>query len=338
MNEGTLELYLSNDILQGEDVPFYILWDDENIKEICLNFEGFTCINEYHNVVNDFSTSCLRIKKEDLKVDGYLGGTLKTPLTNKPFLESFLKVTLMLSNENCCTLREERILYSTILEIKQLPKTIFVPFETSPFEIQLKGLTTAFINLKTNDSSDLHFDLPSETKQAVEIFSKMMNEGLEELKGIYPNNLDFINSLMVDIQKQDHSSKNQIVNKLGHEIDELDLEKEFKEALVNLVINSFQKNDTIKEALIKPFIEYLDASAEEKVFLESPFLCLNVPKGKHTLKCTISHKNILEKQSDIDNYEANSIYFETVLESREDVQVSMKDFVKIRRINNGTNS
>ena len=34
------EFYLADDIIQGEEIPFYLLWKGEDPMKICFEFEG----------------------------------------------------------------------------------------------------------------------------------------------------------------------------------------------------------------------------------------------------------------------------------------------------------
>ena len=169
----------------------------------------------------------------------------------------------------------------------------------------------------------------------MEKFTKSVNEGLNELKKLYPNDIDQIDYLMKSLHNQNKSSKNQIVNELENKLCAEDLDDDLKDSFVKIIINSIQNNESIIDSLIIPLLAYLESCANDKVFLESPFLCLNIPKGRHTLKGKVFYKNILEKEGTVEQDNNEFAYFETIFESTEDFQVTMKDFIDIRRGNNG---
>ena len=79
VHQPPAELYLSKDILQGEKVPFYVVWRDTEVKRISLRYFGFKSIVKLYNI-RDFEQKDREviIKKDQLKVDGYVGGVLAT--------------------------------------------------------------------------------------------------------------------------------------------------------------------------------------------------------------------------------------------------------------------
>jgi hypothetical protein len=50
--DGNIEFFLGDDIIQGELVPFYILWKDISPTEIEIQFEGFKDLVEIHNGID----------------------------------------------------------------------------------------------------------------------------------------------------------------------------------------------------------------------------------------------------------------------------------------------
>lgn len=331
-NIKSFDFYLSNDIVQGEDVPFYLLWGREDVEEILIDFEGFERIVEYHNVLDDFPTSKLNVKNEDLKIKHYLGGILKAPLSDNPFQKALLEITFNLSDGEKITLVENRILYSTILSLKA-PKMIKIPFEEPPIEIQLKGATTVFIDVESDDESELDFELPKEIRIALETFVSVLVEGLNELKEKYPNDVQMIDSFLDEFKKLKKSSESKFLETANDKIEKTKPNAEFQESLFEIFKKAFQRT-SLKDYFFRPLIEYLESCAADKAFLYSPLLCLEVPKGTSVLRGRIFYKNLLDEDKNSLRCE-EGITFETNLKSHENIQISIKDLIKIERINNG---
>jgi len=332
MDKETFKLYLSKDIVQGEEVPFYLIWERDDVIKIIIEFDGFEQITEYHNVIEDFSTEDRVIKKEDLKTKHYFGGVLKTSLTGDPFKESSLKVTFELDSGEVVSLEEHRILYSTILEVSKLPKRIKLPFEEPPMEIKFKGLTTVFVDIHPDVDNEVNFELLPEIKNAIEQFLFSLREGLMELRKIYPQYDSFFEVVLSETQNSNLISETKLEGIIEVEFEKVKPDVEFQRAIQSVVNNAAKKHESIKDSIIRPLLDYLEASAADRVFLDVPFLHLNVPKGVSHIKGIIYYVNILEKEGSVHKNSNEGTPFETIIESDENVLIPVKDFVKIERV------
>lgn len=334
-----IETFLSKDILQGEEVPFYILWKRNDISNITFELGGFTAIGEYYNLNNDFSIENRIVTIHDLKSQYYLGGTLKTDVSNNPFKEAFFKIIFTLLNGEQIEIIEKRTLFNTKLEITNLPNHITVPFDKPPIEIILNGSTTVFIGISTAEDSDLNLELPEEIQNAMENFYQALANGLQSLRNEYPEYESIINTLL---NTSHELSERQFVEKLVNELEDEKLDNSFSEAVAMVFINALLSHSSIKDSVIRPLIEYFESNATEKAYLMAPFLNLNVLKGGGNLKLIIYCINIVEKENilnedkiieNILEENINSITFETFIQSEQQMLIPIKEVIKIRRIN-----
>lgn len=325
------ELYLSKDIMQGEEVPFYVLWDRNDVLKIKFEFSGFEKITELHNVNENVDLSRYEIDVSDLKTKNYFGGVLNTTFSDDPFLPANLKVSLDLSDGSTVLLEESRILYATILEISKLPDIIDIPFATKPIEIKLKGSTTVFIDIKPDDGSEIEFELPKEIQNAIEKFIASLIEGLSKLKEKYPEYCTVLDILLEGLQNPDRMSERQFVDNAEYELEKFDPTKEFIESFAIVMNNAFHSHTSLKDAFFRPLLEYFEASAADKGFLKSPFMCLNVNRGRSLLKGKIYYENILEKEGIIEKNLSDGVPFETVIECTQAGMIPLKELIDIRR-------
>lgn len=64
-----LELYVGNDILQGEKVPFYIVWKDIGIRRITIRAPGFRRIVKLYNTTSfEEEDDAVVVHKDQLKL------------------------------------------------------------------------------------------------------------------------------------------------------------------------------------------------------------------------------------------------------------------------------
>lgn len=319
-----IELFLSPDIIQGESVPFYIIWRRPDVKVIKIEIDELGKITELHNVRNGFPLDCSVIRIEDLK-SFYLGGVIKTTEFGIPYQEATMKVVVTLQTGERLKLIEKRCLYSTELEVTNIVRTTSAPIKTPPIEVLLKGDTTVFLSIKSDDDSFLSIDLPEDYISSLETFSNTVADGIRRLVLDYPEYEDVIKTIFAIPA---NSSLKQYIDKLVIDIQIIASKDEsFLDALANVYINAILSN-SIKDTFIVPVIEYIEASAANKVFLLEPLHCINVPRGGGVLKASLSYKNLIECISE------NKIPFNIFIEnnSKESTLVPLKELIKIKRV------
>lgn len=324
MVKNDIELFLSPDIIQGESVPFYIIWKRPDVKEIKIETDGLGEITEFHNVRSGFLPDCSIIRVEDLN-SPYIGGVIKTTEFGVPYQEATMKVVVILQTGERLELVEKRCLYSTELEVKNIVSTASTPIKTPPIEVSLRGDTTVFISVKSDNDSSLNIELSEDYLSSLETFAETVVDGIRRLPLDYPEYEDVINAFLTI---PDSSSLKQHIDKLVSDLQIIASKDEsFLDAFANVYINAII-NNSIKDTLIVPLIEYIEASAASKVFLLEPLHSIKVPRGGGVLKATLSYRNLIECVSD------NSFPFNIYIEnnSKESILVPLKELIKIKRV------
>ena len=93
---GKIEFFLADDIIQGEEVPFYLLWDGDDPKSIEIAYEGFKDIIEPYNAVeSEIGKVDGEVVFRSFQVPGYLGGLLSTEVADEPSVRASLNVKLI---------------------------------------------------------------------------------------------------------------------------------------------------------------------------------------------------------------------------------------------------
>jgi len=116
----------------------------------------------------------------------------------------------------------------------------------------------------------------------------------------------------------------QFAEKFLQELEYVKHDKEFLEAFALVFVNSFLSNSGLRDAFLRPLLEYFESNAAEKAFFRSPFLCVKVPEGISCLKGFIYYENILEHRE-------VKIPFETHIKSNESIMIPIKKLFKLRR-------
>jgi hypothetical protein len=335
LKKKDVELYLSEDIIQGEKVPFYLLWKRDDINSFEIEMNGFSKVDEYHNIKNEYSYS-KNIMIKDITTPYYFGGILSTEISEVPYIDAFLKVKIILNNGEYFELIENRKLYNTILKINSLPDCITIPlsYDRPPIELNLKGSTTTFIDIDSKKDSELKVELPKEIFDVYKKFINSVTEGFITLKKEYPEYSPFLEFVLVGAKKR---TRQQYLDELQIRTKNLDPNESFKEALQLCVINAILSQASIRDIFFRPLLEYFASSSEDRIFLMSPFLGVNVKKGRGTLKLNIKCQNILEyykeEGDDREDGDAKESYsIETKIQSDKDMLVPLRNLICFRRI------
>jgi len=190
------EFYLADDIIQGEEIPFYLLWKGEDPMKICFEFEGFKSIIElYNNISSKTIIEGNKIIISGFHVSGYVGGLLSTEIANKPFTSGSLTIKIVNKKGVIENLKEVRKFYSTSAKIKSLPNIIdLTNLEiNNKIDIEFNGNTTVIISIEEMEENECNIDIPSNVKKAIEKMTKILQKELNRLKERFPDHIDAIN-------------------------------------------------------------------------------------------------------------------------------------------------
>src|SRR5437870_8656896 len=123
-----LELYVGKDILQGEKVPFYMIWKKADISRVTFRYFGFKKIVKLYNVRSfERTDNGAVVTTDQVKVEGYIGGVLSTALGKLAQEEATLHVKLEFSDGTVKDLLESRMLYSARAELSRKADRVTLP-------------------------------------------------------------------------------------------------------------------------------------------------------------------------------------------------------------------
>ena len=245
--DGNIEFFLGDDIIQGELVPFYILWKDISPIEIEIQFEGFKDLVEIHNGIDS------TIQKEKNKivvggfhVSGYLGGVLSTELSSQPAVNATLNINIKLENGGVISLKEKRTLYTTKIDLSNLPDIIICSESKIeyPIEIILNGITTIFLEIDALEDNEVPIDMPPDVKEAIDKFFESVTNGLKDLKEMFPKHQETID-LLLKIPKG--LSELEYLEKIAEKLEESFKDKDFLDAVASVIIVALFGRTSIRE-------------------------------------------------------------------------------------------
>lgn len=328
--DTSLEMYLGEDILQGEKVPFYLIWKEIPIERIQITYRGFKSLTRLYNVKGyEKTTDGAVVKKEDFKTAGYLGGVLSTTLGGSPAQHAELILAIERAGGNSVRLKEERILHSARASILNQPSEVNLPAAKGQqrIKVDIQGAASVIIDI-AGVKGGLKLVFPPEVLTAVERFIKVVVENMERLKKEYPKYSELLSLLSGDLKLSgDHKEKSftQLERSLKKRIEKVKDDEDFMEALALVYVTAILEQESAIDTILIPIMEYLESGTSAKAFLNSPFLCAKVPKGGGVLKCRLRFFDLLNHNC------AKSLTIKTRLLAYEEMLVPLKEIIQFTR-------
>lgn len=322
-----IEFFLANDIIQGEDVPFYLIWKGDIPKSIEIMYEGFKDIIEFHNAVeSEIDVENGKTVFREFHVPGYLGGVFSTDTTDQPFVHASVNVKIIFEDGETLLLTEKRELCTTRMDLATLPKEIFLNKSglNQKVGINLSGITTIVLSIEDLEDNEALIDLPDDVKETIEKFNNAFMKGLEKLKARFPNHRELIDS-MLNISTE--SSITEYIEKIGENFKEaFSQDRVFLEATVTMLITALAGQTSFRDTILRPLIEYFESSAAEGVFLENPLLHIRIPREGCIMAVKILGSNILDHDC------TKPLEIRVKVSATDECEIPLKDIFSIRRV------
>ena len=320
-----MEFFLADDILQGEEVPFYLLWDGKNPKKIDLEISGFDSIKEFHNVA-EYTNVKNRYTIKKFHINGYLGGLISTKITRKPLIVGRIRIRFIPEDGAISKFDESRNLYTTSVKMRDTPKSIQFASETPPegFHLQLKGKTTVFFDIEELEGNECKIDLPQDLKELKEKVRIDIASGFKELEIRFPQHRDTL-ELILELENSKQSVES-LTEDILEKIEKSFEDQEFAENVLMIIFTTVTKHIESRKSLINSLQEYFESYSSNKAYFTNPLLHIYVNK------CESCRFAIRIHTFDLNKGECGKpIEIKTTVKSESDYQSPVKDLFTIER-------
>lgn len=318
------EFFLSNNITQGEKIPFYILWKGENPNKLELKIEGFKSFIEFYNVEcrKDIDENTICATK--FYIRGYVGGLLDTEITETPIKKGTLYVKVVRNNGQVRILTKKRNLYTTSLEITEVPTNLNSSNYENKINICLKGNTTVFLYIEELEGNQCHFIIPPPLRERIEQNIESIRSELSQLRVIAPTYLTTINTMeefFYDISNQDMAKER--IKELSDS--PFGNEPSFY-SLIDMITTNLLYHQSTGTQIFRSFSEYLESYSTKKAYFSNPLMFVETPRGKSLLAIKIVAKNLLCQEC------SSPIELSIPIFSKVDSYLDLKKLISFRRV------
>jgi hypothetical protein len=323
-----VDFFLADDILQGENAPFFVLWKNKNPLKIQIEYTGFKSLIELHNSPMEHAIiEGNEVVVNNFVVDGYLGGLLSTEITEDYNLKASLKIKIFSDNDTYQLVEEHRIIYGTVTSVSHIPTSIHLSESSQTIseyiEILLCGKTTVFLHVEELEDNECDIDVPVDIKEELERVTSLVNSGLKRLKEKYPQHSEVVD-LMLKLPGKKISAST-YVEELEDKIDKALEDEPFAEELITLLLTALFQKNSLEELLLKPLNEYFRNYSKDKAYFSNPLLSVNLHPGTCRLAIKLRVTNLLNEEC------GEPIEIKTVFHSDYENSIPLRELLCLRR-------
>jgi hypothetical protein len=323
-----IDFYLADDILQGENIPFYLLWEGEDPLEINISFEGFTSLIELHNsAIKEAIFKENKVIVNSFQIGGYLGGILSTEISENYDLISKLKLEIINKDGIRIPFEQKRVLYGTTISIPDLHELSFltdpITENSQKIELLLHGKTTIFFSIEELEDNECGIDVPLDVKEELERLTNLFDKGLKDLGKRFPAHSDLLN-LMINFPDE-KLSISAYLEELEDKMRIALKDKIFAEAFISLLLISLFHENSLEEVIIKPLHEYFETYSKQKAYFSNPLLCVDLQHGSHQLAIKLLTTNLIDQES------GDPLEIRTMIHSDKEMSIPIRNLFELRR-------
>ena len=285
-----IDYHIGEDILKGEDVPFFILWEGR-IDQLDLKITGFDGINEFHNVKNTpdmLNENSFVIT--DILTPGYFGCILRTPGPDSGPHEGTIECTLYDKDQEKSISIKCPFFGVDFGNKHNLKGVIAKDRVKTPIDISIRGKATICVEI--DEPKEKLFYFPEEIEHAIIKFINLFQEGLEGLRPQYPEKELFFNLVMPE---EPPGSETEYMRLVQEEMDKHMDDENFKESIRAIMITSFAQSFSGLDRLLKPLLDYFSSRIGDKVFLFNPLQHIRLQPGLNKTKINIEIEDVLHQ-------------------------------------------
>lgn len=205
LDSTSLEVYMPEFCVQGERIPFYVLWDASKKLAISMNLSDGLVISEVYNADSaDLQNQSGDYAIRKFEVNGYFGGIIGSTIYEQP--SSIKKVKFLISDENGSNIAFDKFieLFRPDVQISDNVSHIIIKtnkqnkiIADNRISLYNRGKGTGIVRINILKESEIEEGFPEGFEEFKTKFSSDLNEGLLKLKTTYSNYSDTIESIRV---------------------------------------------------------------------------------------------------------------------------------------------
>lgn len=290
-----IEVYMPEYCVQGERIPFYLLWDKSKNLQITISLPDGLELKEAYNIdAKDIQIKNGEVIVHNFETGGYFGGVISSKLYEDP--STIKTVKFSLSNESDETYQKHIELFRPDVRISDNVSTIHVkldknnrPMSNSQIPLMNDGKGTGIIKIKILDESEIKEGTPEGFEGFRIKFLEDMNKGLTELQSKflhYSELLESFKSVVLDPLPSD-PKKLENVRDITQRLEEaFDNSEEFFLDFMHCAVTAYLKNISIMTD-VNAFLAFMRSVGKNKLIFVDAVKVLKISSIPKTLSAEL---------------------------------------------------
>ena len=288
-----IEIFMPKYCVQGERIPFYILWKNSKNIEISVSLPTSLILTEIYNIDRkNISFKDGQYIAHNFEMNGYFGGIIKSQLYEEASSVQTVKFSINDNSGNSCSFDKYIEMFRPDVRISHDVSEITISnikgkqLPDKHISLYNYGKGTGIVKIDILADSEIKEGIPEGFEKFKIGFLQDIKQSFSVLTLKFPQYKDIVNSFLeaVNDPLPSKSAKFETIRNTIKEIEKaFDNDEKFAEEFVQAVAASYLKNVTVLTDVIS-FLAFMKSVGKNKIIFVDAMKVLNIsstPKKLH---------------------------------------------------------
>jgi hypothetical protein len=290
------DVFLPEYCVQGERIPFYLIWDKSKNIKISLSLPKGLELKEAYNIDSkDISIDKNIIIANNFEIEGYFGGVIKSKLYADASTSKTITFSIDDGSEHIQNFEKSIELFRPDIKISNNISTINIttskdkPLTDKQIPLYNYGKGTGIVKIDISEDSEIKEGTPEGFEEFKVKFIQDINESFNELRFKFPQYKEIITNLKLFIDDPLPSESNklgQLRDTIGELEKAFDNNEEFFEEFAQGIATAYLKNVSVLTDIIA-FLAFMKSVSKNRIIFVDAMKVLKVSTTPQKLHATL---------------------------------------------------
>jgi hypothetical protein len=294
------KVYVPPEALQGEDVPSFALWHNEEFSQIEVHFSKALGVKEVYNVARvDYEVESEALVVRRVEVNGYLGLSFSSHRLGGTSEKGHVRFDFHRVDGRVESESRTIHLFRPFLVVRDVPQTIEVDIiRHSPanfVHVVNEGIGTVRVNIATEEGSDIVLKEPESMSELRKFIRQDVEAGLKDVASRYAEHADLLKRLVdfwiLPIDLGDEKVLGTI-RELSESLKRAAFKDEkFARAVAEALVGAVLKNLN-QFNILDQLVDYVSSIPSRRILLSNPLDVLEIGTAPASLKIILQYTDL----------------------------------------------
>lgn len=281
-----MEVFMPGYCVQGERIPFYLLWDKSKSVTISVTLPDGLKFKELYNIdLNDLKTHDRSIVVNKFETEGYFGGVIESKLYHDASSVKTVKFSIEDDQSNIQSYDKSIELFRPDIQVSDNTKIITIKTDKNNklisnerISVYNQGRGTGIIRINILDESEIKEGYPEGFEEFRTQFLEDLNLSFDNMERKFPQYAEIIKSIKVialDPLPSDGEKLKKVHSTMEKLEDAFSNNEEFLFEFVRSVASAYLKNVSLMTD-IDAFLAFMKSIGKNKIILIDAMKVLKV--------------------------------------------------------------